>query len=131
MPFKSGNYTFRNLRMIKNGEQLSNQAETKQQLLTSFPNDNDKHIDYVIAFRDVEVGVHNGLLLTKRFEFFNELKKEGFDLYPIESSGITGNLNYMLLHCSTERLLKEAEAMRLKMRLRNVSRSIICDLWIF
>lgn len=108
--------------MIKKGEQLSNRSRVRhQQLLTSFPNDNDKHIDYVIAFKDVEVGAHNGLLLTKRFEFFNELKKESFDLYPIESSGMTGHFNYMLLHCPTDRLLLEAETMRLKMRLKSVN----------
>ena len=119
----------RELRIKSDGELLTTTTRDScdsydplQQLLTSFPNDNNKHIDYVIAFRSVEANDQNGELLAKRFEFFNELKKEAFELYPIEGSAMTGQLNYMLLHCSTERLLKEAETVRLKMQLKNVSK---------
>ena len=92
----------------------------RKQYLTSFPSQNDKHIDFVIAYKPMQETPENMLCLNKRYEFFNGLKKENFEIFHIESSAASNRLCYALLHCKTERLLKEAEAIRLKMKLKNV-----------
>ena len=104
--------------MINEASNLSRNA--RRQFLTSFPNQNEKHIDFVIAYKPLEVCPANTEALNKRSEFFNELKKESFDVFYIDSSTTNDQSCYALLHCHTERLLKEAEAVRLKMQLKNV-----------
>ena len=92
----------------------------KQQVLTSFPGYNAKHIDYVIVYDELEEIPENELSLAKQIEFFTELKRESFDIYNIGPSVNGENCSYALLHCGTKRLLKEAENIRLKMKLKNV-----------
>ncbi len=92
----------------------------KLQILTSFPGDNTKHIDFVIVYDELEETPENELTLTKQIEFFAELKKESFEIYNIDSTVNGEKCSYALLHCSTERLLKEAENIRLKLKIKNV-----------
>ena len=99
-----------------------------KQILTNFPNSNSKHIDYVIiyeAFTELDLKKkENYLIHSIREEFFNQLKKDSFYIYYIEQE-LNGDDNkktliYALLHCSNERLLQEAENIRLEMKLKHV-----------
>jgi hypothetical protein len=109
-----------------NGNGASNL--NNKQILTNFPNSNTKHIDYVIiyeAFTELDLmKKENYLIHSIREEFFNQLKKDTFDIYYIEQE-IHENENhkkliYALLNCSNERLLQEAENIRLEMKLKHV-----------
>jgi len=102
---------------------LETNSEFNYQLLTSFPNDNTKHIDYVIAFEKIDENSTDSKIQEKnlvRKSFFDKLKEENFHIYEIESVSDSKTLIYCLLNCSKERLLKEAELTRLEMTLKNV-----------
>lgn len=98
------------------------------QILTSFPNFNNKHIDYVIVYEVINENEFKDLekvkIRKKRDEFFMQLIVESFEIYNIKIDYENKNFIYALLHCPTVRLLEEAEAMRLEMRLRNVTSSL-------
>ena len=85
------------------------------QLLTSFPNQNDKLIDFVIVYEKLD---------TEKNEvqkaFFHELKSQGFDIYQLEHMHSGKTKIFALLNCSMDRLLEEAELSRLNMMLKNV-----------
>ena len=100
------------------------------QLLNSFPNQNSKRIDYVIVYEKLGEIKKNDLKnqnkLLVRSAFFAKLKAEKFDIYEIEhkkKSEIKGDKTtvFCLLSASTDRLLDEAELVKLQMVLKNVT----------
>ena len=107
-------------------ESSKNTFHKKQQILTSFPKDNEKHIDFVIVYDELEETPENEQCLIKQIEFFTELKKESFAIYNIGPTVNGEKRSYALLHCGTERLLKEAENIRLKMKIKDVKNSKYC-----
>jgi uncharacterized protein YtpQ (UPF0354 family) len=92
------------------------------QLLTSFPNQNEKLIDYVLVYDKLDESHHtkSQSKLIARRAFFDKLKEEKFSIYEIEHKCENKTKIYALLNCSTERLLEEAELIRLEMILKNV-----------
>lgn len=77
--------------------------ELKNQLLTSFPNDNSKHIDYVIVFEKIDeqtTDSNNQEKFLVRKAFFEKLKEENFNIYEIETESESKTLIYCLLNCS-------------------------------
>ena len=100
-------------------------SDSSMQSLTSFPNQNDKHIDFVLvhekpALFDNESSIGHKKE-TARQAFFAALKAEKFDIFDIEDKHEGKIVVYSLLHCSVERLLEEAELTRLEMVLKNVN----------
>lgn len=109
--------------------------EGEPQIPTRFPNDNSKHIDYVITYkydkRFDEENAHENESQKKarqdfmkkeevRKNFLKRLVDEGFDVATTQFL-IGDHVNvYILLNCKIERLLQEAERVRLEMRLNNV-----------
>ncbi len=113
------------------------------QICTSFPNDNSKHIDFVIHMRDkTEKIIHlkentdeiineggkfsvdeiNAYFskLEAREAMMKEIRQEGIEIYeypPFEKGASTHR--YILLNCPNERLLKEAEEIKLQVKLKN------------
>jgi hypothetical protein len=99
----------------------------KYQVLTSLPNANDKHIDYVLVYRNI---ADDDTKINRRFKrkcienrkrFFERLEKETFEIKKIQMDDEKNEFVYALLHCSTERLLKEAEYTNLEMKLKKVN----------
>ena len=95
------------------------------QILTSFPNDNIKHIDYVIIYEEQldrdHLDERDLKIVQKRKEFFENLKENSFELVDLEVDIGNGKKRvFTLLHCPLNRLLQEAEHIRLEMRLKNV-----------
>jgi hypothetical protein len=92
------------------------------QLTTSFPGENHKPIDYVIVYK------HSNNIDPKekkdkdqvRQSFFNKLKDEKLELKHLEFRSNSEVHNYVLVHCPIERLMKEAQLVKLQMRLKNV-----------
>ena len=110
-------------------EQISSttDAAVDLQVLTSFPNFNNKHIDCVIAYEEISdeepISKQNQKIKLKRKEFFDDLKRQSFELFDIENElENSRKIVFTLLHCPLERLLQEAENTRLEMRLKNVNR---------
>ena len=82
------------------------------QLLTSFPNANEKHIDYVLVYQNLDSAPNSRFkkkCLANRKIFFDRLQKESIEVQTIEAKSSKEDLIYALLHCDTERLLKQAE----------------------
>lgn len=105
--------------------QPSTNKDDEIQILTSLPNENRKHIDYVVVhqkFNPVEACTHRHLIKSekKRKEFFIQLMRESFEIYNIEYEIDKKIYVFSLLHCSLERLMEEAEAIRLEVKLKNV-----------
>lgn len=94
------------------------------QKLTSFPNQNDKHIDYVIFYEKLEkiepTDIENQKIDIARTAFFAALKSEKLEVYDIEEKHDDKINVYSLINCSLERLLEEAEITRHEMVLKNV-----------
>jgi hypothetical protein len=88
------------------------------QLLTSFPNANEKLIDYVIAYEKDEHSEKKKIVQTA---FFTKLKNDGFEIYEIEHKHEKKTHVYALLNCSMDRLLEEAELTRLELIIKNVN----------
>jgi hypothetical protein len=92
--------------------------------LRCFPNDNSKSIDYVIAYSYSKDDVDKKDFKFKedvRRKFLDLLKEETVDVYKIRN--LESNNEYkvfILLHCSIDRLLLEAERVRLEMKISNV-----------
>lgn len=106
------------------------------QIPTHFPNDNTRHIDYVICYTyekkmEEDIGPHEdeddiekreqyAIKEATRRRFLHRLKQEGFEIKDIKFT-INDHVHvYLLLYCHIERLLQEAERTRLEMRLNNV-----------
>lgn len=103
-----------------------NESSTKlYQILTSFPNDNSKHIDYVLIYRDLnDTGNDDDFRFkcrNSRKKFFDRLAAESFEIYNIDVNRSKSTYTYVLLHCKTDRLLMEAEHINLEMKLKTVS----------
>lgn len=96
------------------------------QILTSLPNANDKHIDYVICYEVVDktdISSSDLKARERREQFFQQLKQESFEIYNIEQVKDGRTFMFCLLHCPVKRLMKEAEYLRLEMRLKNVNKT--------
>ena len=94
--------------------------DLNKQILTSFPNLNEKHIDYVIVYKVLEETIENEQCLKTREDFFKQLQKESFDIYNINAEEKDEQVVYCLLHCQASRLLHEAENIHLRMQLKHV-----------
>jgi hypothetical protein len=95
------------------------------QILTSFPNDNEKHIDYVILYKqfsDAELKSRKKQRIERmRQLFFEKLRRESFDIYYLNFLDVDNqNYVYALLNCSTERLLEEFSHLNYELQLKNV-----------
>ncbi len=104
----------------------NNPNQTNYQILTSFPNANEKHIDYVLVYENLDSVPKSRFkkkCLANRKIFFDRLEKESFEIYTLEAKSNKEDLIYALLHCDNERLLKQAEYMNLEMKLKTVSLS--------
>ena len=93
--------------------------------LNYFPNDQTKHIDYVIQFKDNAETDANPEFDRIRKKFIDQLvEKEKFEIQKIvkkKDNPQNTKSTYLLLHCSLERLMEEAERMRLELPLKNAS----------
>jgi hypothetical protein len=95
--------------------------ENEKQILTSIPNENNKHIDYVIGFKHLKETNKKKKHVDKvRHDFLHQIQRESIELYSIEFENNGKTFEYILLHCPHERLLKEAQLIRLEMKLKNV-----------
>ena len=100
-----------------------------QQDLTCFPNDNTKPIDYVIVYKknnldDLKKKKNQNAERIREL-FFEKLKKESFDLYFINFEDAKSHeYCYVLLSCSTNRLLEEYGFLNYEMQLKNVNYNI-------
>lgn len=95
----------------------------KYQILTSFPNSNDKHTDYVLVYKELTESDDIDFKLkcsANREIFFERLAKESIEVYKIERQTNEFKVTFALLHCKTERLLREAELINLEMKLKMV-----------
>lgn len=96
------------------------------QMSSRFPNDNLKHIDYVIKYEEKEPEDHEQLEHESyRKLFFDEIKNQSIQIYLLEVKSQGKRYIYALLHCPIERLLAEAEAIKLEMNLKTVFNSIL------
>lgn len=96
-------------------------AAFQKQFANTFPNQNDKPIDYVIVFEKLDrADEKSRFIIDIRDAFFSELKKESFELYYVDYKNGSTTQTYALLHCSADRLYKEAENIKLAMRLKEV-----------
>ena len=93
------------------------------QVLTSFPNQNEKHIDYVFVCKKLDDLNDSSRFKKKCLEnrkfFFDYLEKDSFEIYNIDANNDKKEI-FTLLHCKTDRLLKEAEYINLKMKIKSV-----------
>ena len=102
---------------------VDQEATTNRQSLNYFPNNNKKHIDYVIYYKETP---HINSCKEKvqfRTKFFKQLMEEDFDFYYLKQKDVDDeNVThvYVLLNCSLERLMDEAERMEIEMPLKPV-----------
>ena len=90
----------------------------RKQLAHCLPNQNTKYIDYVIIYNKTNKNEERFKFEEEiRKEFFAELEREEFEIEFIEVTNRSQTQVYALLHCPVERLLHEAEKIRLEMRL--------------
>ena len=97
----------------------------ESQITLCFPNDNTKRIDYVIFYKYSDQSKDKNDLELKnanRNKFLNILEKERIIIYKELKLTIKNQVHkYILLHCPTERLLQQAEKIKLEMRIKNVN----------
>ncbi len=83
------------------------------------PSCNQKRIDYVIRYSfDSEANQELKRQYIKLF--FNELKNESIEVYTLEVKNKNIKNIYALLTCPIERLLAEAEKIKIEIKLNNV-----------
>ncbi len=105
-------------------ENHSNQSS--HQCLTSFPDENHKHIDYVIVYQEfneqeLKDSKKKSLIKKNQDLFFQKLQKETFEIYDVPFKNEKGqSFVYSLLHCPTDRLLEQIEDLSFEMKLKNV-----------
>ena len=95
------------------------------QISTSFPNDNDKHIDYVVVYKKIANATSEKDFEKEKYRqlFFQQIEKESIEFMELSDSDFYENgskLVFVLLHCPLKRLLVEAEAIGLEMKLISV-----------
>jgi hypothetical protein len=81
--------------------------------LNYFPNDQTKHIDYVIFYIEKmfegDMNSRSNRKIKKREEirqkFLNQIKNDGFEIERIVRIDEDETFNYLLLNCSIERYL--------------------------
>lgn len=119
----------------------SDELETEDiplQLCTSFPNDNSKQIDFVLHIRDKtdkiinddDQNLANNFSQSEIDDYYrkyeareamlSEIREEGLEIYefpPFQKGSSTHT--YKLLHCPKERLLREAEDVKLEVDLKD------------
>ena len=94
-----------------------------KQRLNYFPKRTNKHIDFVIYYKETTETQNSKEIKKFRTKFFKQLKYEGFDLYYIKQRDFkdeTVTYVYVLLNCSLDRLMDEAERMELELPLKLV-----------
>ena len=98
--------------------------ETTHQTCTSFPNQNQKHIDYVIKYEKLLTQDPDTQLESKSYRrlFFNLVTEEQIEIYKLRIQIEDEEHVFALLHCPLERLLKEAERSKLEMKLKSVTK---------
>ena len=92
------------------------------QVLTSFPNQNNKHIDYVLTYKysenvNDEDFKRNELV---RKSFLDRLRNEEIEIDFIKFKKKNEYNVYILLHSPIKRLLLEAEKIKHEMRINPV-----------
>ncbi len=98
------------------------------QCLTSFPDENNKHIDYVIVYQEfseqeLSESKKKSRISKIRDLFFQKLQKESLEIYDIPFKNDKGqSFVYSLLHCPMDRLLEELEQLNFELKLKNVNR---------
>ena len=101
---------------------------------TSFPSQNKKHIDYVITYKDhADDNQEKRAKKTKeRKIFFEKLQEEeGLEVEILEFGTGEELHNYALIHCPLERLMTEAEKIKLNMKLNDVNIFLIKNFTIY
>jgi hypothetical protein len=89
------------------------------QITTNFPNEN-KRIDYVIAYKVGEEKDNPAFVNAIREEFFQKLRQENVQVKLVEFKDEKENLVFALLNCSNERLMIEAEKIKLAVQINKV-----------
>ena len=102
-------------------EEINGERKMK---LNYFPHDQAKQIDYVIHYTEVR-NVKNLEAERMREKFIKQLEeKEGFITHKIIKKKLQDSNDsysiYLLLHCSLERLMQEADRMGLELPLKDV-----------
>jgi hypothetical protein len=93
---------------------------SKIQITTNFPNENEKRIDYVIVYKIGDEKSNDNFINAIRAEFFQKLRQENVEIKQIEFKNEKQNLIYAILHCPNERLMIEAEKIKLAVRINKV-----------
>ena len=93
---------------------------SKIQITTNFPNENEKRIDYVIVYKIGDEKSNDNFINAIREEFFQKLRQENVEIKRIEFKNEKQNLIYAILHCPNERLMIEAEKIKLAVRINKV-----------
>lgn len=90
---------------------------------TSFPSQNKKHIDYVVTYKDHtdDNQEKRAKKVKERKIFFDKLQEEGLEVEILEFGTGEELHNYALIHCPLERLMVEAEKIKLNMKLNDVN----------
>lgn len=101
---------------------MSQMAESENHpIFTNFP-DNTKKIDYVFKYdKPLEIDADFIEKESYRILFFEEVKKQSIEIYNLEIKTDTKIIAYMLLNANIERLLDEAELIKLEMKLKTVN----------
>lgn len=102
---------------------IKDNNDNEQQLLTHYPDDNLKQIDYIIKFKPPK-----RIEVQYRIEaFFKEIISHQIQVKYLNVRNIQNikgenndDFTYALLHCPLERLLIEAETIKLEMDLKKV-----------
>ena len=102
---------------------IKDNNDNEQQLLTYYPDDNLKQIDYIIKFKPPK-----RIEVQFRIEaFFKEIISHQIQVKYLNVRNIQNikdenndDFTYALLHCPLERLLIEAETIKLEMDLKKV-----------
>ncbi|CAF0718472.1 unnamed protein product [Brachionus calyciflorus] len=90
------------------------------QITTSFPNNNQKRIDYVIFYKYSDDETNNQDFEEKqkfRKKFLESISEESIEYYDLKFNRQNEKHHFLLLHCPLKRLFKEAENLKLEMRL--------------
>jgi len=105
--------------------------------LTHFPNDNSKQIDYVIKYKTKpeQTKIQNRIeaflkeILSQQIQIEYLYFKHNHNLLMNNNASNNNVKNeeftYALLHCPHERLLKEAETIKLEMDLKKVTNIVL------
>ena len=107
--------------------------DNDQIMLNYFTNDQSKHIDYVIQYDDESLDLpldrktRRNKNIIKRKHLRNKfllqlITEEKFEIHKlVKKIDDKKTSNYLLLHCSLERISKEAERMKMEMPVKNVT----------